>query len=262
MAEPASTPANEKVPSVYQDARSEPYNSGDHKSPISSGHSDGTAAPRYEGPSTGTAAAAHTGNNEKAQHPLVDTKHTITDAQPVTSPTNMQTPTAQVAGGSAPQTAHDRAATAESKMSAAAKVKLNKNELKEAKQLQKMLDREQKERDQALKHLIKELNKLQAVSKSAARDESKATSKHSKAVKLEHTTNKAFVSAQGKHDKAVADLKLRTDNLAKKKEHAATHAATLEQKRKELEQFRANKAVADRERQAKIQALSQNPTGV
>jgi len=249
MAEPAVlTPANEKVPSVYQDAQSEPYNSGDHKSPLSSGHSDGTAAPQYEGPSSGTAAAAHTGTDEKAKHPLVDTKHTITDAAPVSSPTNMQSPTAQTADGSASPTAHDRAATAESNMSAAAKVKLSKNELKEAKQMQKMLDREQKERDQALKHLMKDLSKLQAVSKSATRDESKATSKHSAAVKLEHKTNKAFLSAQGKHDKAVADLKLRTDNLAKKKEHAAAQASLLEQKTKELEQFRANKAVADRER--------------
>jgi len=112
----------------------------------------------------------------------------------------------------------------------------------------KMLENEQKEQDQALKRLIKDFQKLQSVHKSAIRDESKATSKHSKSVKLEHKTNKAFLSSQGKHDKAVAELKHRTDTLAAKKEHTVAQASLLEQKDKELEEFRAKKAVSDRER--------------
>jgi hypothetical protein len=128
----AMTPANEKVPSVYHDAPSEPYHSGDNKSPNYHPGSDGIAAPQYEGPSTGTATAAHSSTDEKAKHPLVDTKSPITDAQQeVTSPATIasQSPTAQEAEA-APKTAHERAATAESNMSAAAKNKLNKNERK------------------------------------------------------------------------------------------------------------------------------------
>lgn len=87
-----------------------------------------------------------------------------------------------------------------------------------------------------------------------------------------------FLSAQGKHDKSTAELKQRTEALAKKKEHTTKQHSLLEQKTKEVEEFRKKKAVDDvgllpsnlprfdlvsqRERQAKINALAQNTTGI
>jgi hypothetical protein len=54
-----------------------------------------------------------------------------------------------------------------------------------------------------------------------------------------------FLSAQAKHERALAELKTRTESLAAIKKHAAEQTALLEAKTKEVEEVRASKAVED-----------------
>jgi hypothetical protein len=143
--------------------------------------------------------------------------------------------------------------------------------------MSKMLESEQKEADKSLKSLIKELNHLQKVHKQAVRAESKAESKHGKAVKTEHKTKMALVHVQSAYEKAVANLKSRAEGLTAKKEHVGKQYTLLNRKTKEVEEIRSKKAVEDvscqylrlvtyspfdqRERSSKLEALKPKTTG-
>jgi len=138
--------------------------------------------------------------------------------------------------------------------------KITAAELKDAKRVSKILKNEQKAEDKSMKSHIKELDKLSAVQRQAAKDESSAASAHNKAVKAEHKLNMKYLAAKAAWEKAAADLKSKTEMLASTKEHARVQTELLQTKSKEVDQLRTQKSTDDRERQAKLLALK-NPSG-
>ncbi|KAG8734140.1 hypothetical protein FRC12_018633 [Ceratobasidium sp. 428] len=155
---------------------------------------------------------------------------------------------------------HTRAATAESALSTSAVQKITAAELKDAKRVSKILKNEQKAEDRSMKAHIKELDKLSAIQRQAAKDEAAAITAQRKVVKEEHKLNMKYLAAKAAWEKAAADLKSKNELLDSTKEHARAQTELLQKKTKEVDQLRTQKATDDRERQAKLLALK-NPSG-
>ncbi|KAG9073555.1 hypothetical protein FS749_015003 [Ceratobasidium sp. UAMH 11750] len=69
-----------------------------------------------------------------------------------------------------------------------------------------------------------------------------------------------YLAAKAAWEKAAADLKSKNEMLDSTKEHARIQTELLQEKSKEVDQLRTQKATDDRERQAKLLALK-NPSG-
>jgi len=190
-----------------------------------------------------------------------DAKH-----EPSTSPISAGTGTfasgsATVTGAPREQTdptLHERAATAESTIPPEETAKILKTEAKDAKRISKIIQKEAKSDEKLLKAAIKELGRLQKVQKDAASSEASAISSHGKAIKVEQKLNRLYLDAKAKWEVAAADLNAKAEKLEAVKEHAQKQTELLQEKSREVEALRAQKATDDRERQAKLAALK-NP---
>ena len=68
-----------------------------------------------------------------------------------------------------------------------------------------------------------------------------------------------YLSAKAKHESAVADLKAHVERLEACKEHARLQTELLQQKTREVEELRQQKAVDERERELKLKELATKP---
>ncbi|KAG9091515.1 hypothetical protein FRC07_011840, partial [Ceratobasidium sp. 392] len=275
----ASTPAAPPLPPRSADGTgrvsTERADAGPSKpTPVDDDIEDPTPAPRY---------------SMGSKPPVLDLKKKGSDAETkadsgvvVSSPSSIKSPKGPAgtfglgAGTSGPAPPkgenaelHTRAATAESALSTSAVQKITAAErtlngeskiVKDAKRVSKILKNEQKAEDRSMKAHIKELDKLSAVQRQAAKDEAAAITAQRKAVKEEHKLNMKYLAAKAAWEKAAADLKSKNEMLDSTKEHARIQTELLQKKTKEMDQLRTQKATDDRERRAKLLALK-NPSG-
>ncbi|KAG8899699.1 hypothetical protein FRB99_006493 [Tulasnella sp. 403] len=150
---------------------------------------------------------------------------------------------------------HDRAEIAATVIPPEEKSKIMKAEAKDAKKLAKIIKNEAKTEDKLLKTAIKELGQIQKVQKQAANDEAVALAAHAKTAKAEQKLNRAFLDAKGKHETALLELQNKAEKLEAVRLHAQQQTELLQDKLKEVEKLRAQKATDDREREAKLVAL-------
>ncbi|KAG9079455.1 hypothetical protein FS749_008520, partial [Ceratobasidium sp. UAMH 11750] len=197
------------------------------RSPVNTARTSGSAGAPGAGPSKVAPANDNVedptpapGYSAGSHPPILDLKKKGSDAETkadsgviVSSPSSIKSPTGTIkratgAFGLGPGTSgpappkeenaelHTRAATAESALSTSAVQKITAAELKDAKRVSKILKNEQKAEDRSMKTHIRELDKLSAVQRQAAKDEAAAITAHRKAVKIEHKLNMKYLAAK------------------------------------------------------------------
>ncbi|KAI0661743.1 hypothetical protein C8Q70DRAFT_910838 [Cubamyces menziesii] len=150
----------------------------------------------------------------------------------------------------------ERSRTAEMSMSEKQKMKLTKTQLKEGKKVVKIIKAEGKAEKKALDEAVKELADIQKLQKTAVKEEAKSYSTYAKALREFHKAELEFFAARAKYERAQADLKALEDVREASKQHAQETTEMLQEKNREVEWLRAQKATDDREREAKIRQLT------
>jgi len=151
---------------------------------------------------------------------------------------------------------HSRATIAESNVGGDILRRLTQREAKDAKRFSKILKKEAVTEQRTLDVALKELERLQKVQRKAAAAEAEALAKHTKASRQENKLNQIYLSAKTKWEQSAAYLKSCTEALEESRNHAKHETEVLREKTAEVDRLRAQKATDDRERHAKIAALS------
>ncbi|KAI0635944.1 hypothetical protein C8Q77DRAFT_1100513 [Trametes polyzona] len=145
---------------------------------------------------------------------------------------------------------------AEAGLSEKQKSKLNKSQLKEGKKVAKIIKAEGKAEKKALDEAVKELADIQKLQKVALKEEGKSYSSYSKALREFHKAELEFFAARAKYERAQAELQAQEEAREAAKQHAQEATEMLQEKNREVEWLRAQKAADDRERGAKIRQLT------
>ncbi|EJF64941.1 hypothetical protein DICSQDRAFT_100439 [Dichomitus squalens LYAD-421 SS1] len=154
------------------------------------------------------------------------------------------------------ETFHSRSQSADAGLSERQRVKLSKSQLKEGKKVAKIIKAEGKAEQKAIDEALRELADLQKMQKAAVKEESKAYAAYSKVLKEFRKTELEFFAARAKYERAQADLQAQEDAREASRAHARETTEMLQEKNREVEWLRAQKAVDDRERQAKVRQLT------
>ncbi|KAI0775196.1 hypothetical protein BD413DRAFT_533921 [Trametes elegans] len=149
-----------------------------------------------------------------------------------------------------------RSRSAEASLSEKQKLKLNKAQVKEGKKVAKIIKAEGKAEQKALEEAVKELADIQKLQKAAVKEEAKSYTSYAKALREFHKAELEFFAARAKYERAQADLQAHEDAREASKQHAQDATEMLQEKNREVEWLRAQKAVDDRERGAKIRHLT------
>ncbi|KAI0359848.1 hypothetical protein OH77DRAFT_1394006 [Trametes cingulata] len=149
-----------------------------------------------------------------------------------------------------------RSRMAEMSLSEKEKLKLSKSQIKEGKKVAKIIKAEGKLEKKALDEAVRELADIQRLQKAAVKDESKAYAAYAKALRDFRKAEMEFLAARAKFERAQADLQAHEDAKEASKQHAQEATEMLQEKNREVEWLRAQKAVDDRERGAKIKQLT------
>ncbi|KAH9850385.1 hypothetical protein C2E23DRAFT_836307 [Lenzites betulinus] len=149
-----------------------------------------------------------------------------------------------------------RSRIAEAGLSEKQKTKLNKAQAKEGKKVAKVIKAEGKAEKKALDDAVKELAEIQKLQKVAVREEGKLYASYSKVLREFHKIELEFLAARTKYERAQAALRAQEDEREAAKQHAQEATEMLQEKNREVEWLRAQKAVDDRERGAKIRQLT------
>lgn len=148
-----------------------------------------------------------------------------------------------------------RSVSAESALSNKQRLRITKEELKEGRRLAKVIQQEAKVEKRALEASVRELAELQKLQKYAVKEEAKANAAYGHALQKFHQEELAFLAAQARFERAKADLMAHEDAREAAREHAQQATEMLQEKSREVEWLRAQKAADDREREAKIRQL-------
>ncbi|OCH93055.1 hypothetical protein OBBRIDRAFT_380379 [Obba rivulosa] len=151
---------------------------------------------------------------------------------------------------------HARSASADAELTNKQKAKLDKETVKEGKRMAKVIKSEAKAEKKALEEAVKELAEIQKLQRLAIKDEAKIQSAHAKAVRSYHKEELEFFAARAKFEKAQAELQAQEDAREAARNHAQEVTEMLQEKNREVEWLRAQKAVDDREREAKLAQLA------
>jgi hypothetical protein len=145
--------------------------------------------------------------------------------------------------------------------------------VKEGKRLSKILKQEGKAERQALEISMKELSELQYAQKKAIKvpisfprtgglvtdvllqEEMRTHTAHSKALKAAHAAELVFLEAQKKLQVAQATERATQDALDSARAHAERVTTRVQEKNREVEMLRAQKAADIRERELKMATL-------
>ncbi|KAI0649098.1 hypothetical protein C8Q79DRAFT_1007664 [Trametes meyenii] len=149
-----------------------------------------------------------------------------------------------------------RSRSAEMSLSEKQMAKLNRSQIKEGKKVVKVIKAEGKAEKKALDEAVKELADIQKLQKAAVKEEAKSYSSYAKVLRDFHKAELEFFAARAKYERAQADLQAHEDSREASKQHAAEATEMLQEKNREVEWLRAQKAVDDREREAKIRQLT------
>lgn len=109
----------------------------------------------------------------------------------------------------------------------------------------KVLKKEGKEEAKSVAAAIKELERLGAIQKEAAKYERKAQLVLSKYTAKEHKAKLRWLKEQERYAKVEAALRNAEEDYEAKREHAGQTTATIAEKTQELDDLRANKAADD-----------------
>ncbi|GJE88709.1 hypothetical protein PsYK624_047920 [Phanerochaete sordida] len=148
-----------------------------------------------------------------------------------------------------------RSVSAETALSKKQKLRISKEELKDGRKLAKVIQKEAKVEKRALEAAVRELTELQKLQKYAVKEEAKTNASYGHALQIFHKEELAFLAAQAKFERAKADLMAHEDAREAAREHAQQATEMLQEKSREVEWLRAQKAADDREREAKIRQL-------
>ncbi|KAH9944860.1 hypothetical protein B0H21DRAFT_441514 [Amylocystis lapponica] len=169
---------------------------------------------------------------------------------------------------------HRRTATADAALSEKQRSRLQKAQVKEGKQVVKVLKSEGKSEQEAMKAAIRELADIQKMQRTAIKDEAKAYAAHSKALRTFHKEELEFFASRARYERAQADLQVsqrcvceteRTNRLPVQayedarestRSHSQDITEMLQDKNREVEWLRAQKVADDREREAKMRQLT------
>ncbi|CDO73709.1 hypothetical protein BN946_scf185015.g37 [Trametes cinnabarina] len=149
-----------------------------------------------------------------------------------------------------------RSRTAEMSLSEKQKSKLNKSQLKEGKKVAKIIKAEGKAEKKALEEAVKELADIQKLQKNAVKEEAKSYAIYAKGLREFHKAELEFFAARAKYERAQAELQALEEAREAAKQHAQEATEMLQEKNREVEWLRAQKATDDREREAKIRQLT------
>ncbi|EKM58345.1 uncharacterized protein PHACADRAFT_252600 [Phanerochaete carnosa HHB-10118-sp] len=148
-----------------------------------------------------------------------------------------------------------RSVSAESALSNKQRLRISKEEMKQGKRLAKVIQQEAKVEKRALESAVRELAELQKLQKYAVKEEAKTNVAYGHALHKFHQEELVFLAAQAKFERARADLTAHEDAREAAREHAQQATEMLQEKTREVERLRAQKAADDREREAKIRQL-------
>ncbi|RDX57274.1 hypothetical protein OH76DRAFT_1334815 [Lentinus brumalis] len=149
-----------------------------------------------------------------------------------------------------------RSRSAELSLTEKQKLKLSKSQIKEGKKVAKIIKAEGKAEQRALEDALKELADLQKLQKNAVKEESKSYNAYSKILREFRKAELEFFAARAKYERAQADLQAHEDAREASRSHAREITEMLQEKNREVEWLRAQKAVDDREREAKVRQLT------
>ncbi|KAH9838289.1 uncharacterized protein C8Q71DRAFT_750308 [Rhodofomes roseus] len=149
-----------------------------------------------------------------------------------------------------------RARTAEAELTPKQKSKIEKSSAKEGKRLSKVLKSEAKAEAKAIEQAIRELADIQKMQKASLKEESRAVATHAKALRTFHKEEQEYLAARARYEKAQAELGAVEDGRDAAREHAREITDMMQEKSREIDWLRAQKAADDRERQAKLVQLT------
>lgn len=150
----------------------------------------------------------------------------------------------------------ERRVAADAGLSKKQKMRLNKAEVKEGKRVAAVIKLEGKAEQRALEIAIKEMVDIQKMQKASIKEEARTHATHAAALRTYHKEELEFFAARAKYEKAQADLQAFEDSREASRQHAQDATEMLQDKNKEVEWMRAQKATHDHEREAKMLKLS------
>ncbi|KAI1796824.1 hypothetical protein LXA43DRAFT_878795 [Ganoderma leucocontextum] len=151
---------------------------------------------------------------------------------------------------------HARSRSADLGLSERQRVKLSKGQIKEGKKVAKIIKAEGKAEQKAIDEAVRELGDLQKMQKTAVKEEGKAYAAYSKTLREFRKAELEFFAVRAKYERAQADLQAQEDAREASRAHARETTEMLQEKNREVEWLRAQKAVDDREREAKVRELT------
>ncbi|PIL35569.1 hypothetical protein GSI_02297 [Ganoderma sinense ZZ0214-1] len=149
-----------------------------------------------------------------------------------------------------------RSRSADLGLSERQRVKLSKAQIREGKKVAKIIRAEGKAEQKVIEEAVRELSDLQKLQKAAVKEESKAYAAYSKTLREFRKAELEFFAARAKYERAQADLQAQEDAREASRAHARETTEMLQEKNREVEWLRAQKAVDDREREAKVRELT------
>ncbi|KAH9928262.1 uncharacterized protein B0H18DRAFT_252704 [Fomitopsis serialis] len=138
-----------------------------------------------------------------------------------------------------------RAKSAEAELTPKQKSKIEKASAKEGKRLSKVLKSEAKSEAKAIEQAIRELADIQKMQKTALKEESRAVASHAKALRTFHKEELEYLAARARYEKAQAELAAVEDGRDAAREHAQEVTEMMQEKSKEVDWLRAQKAADD-----------------
>ncbi|TCD64913.1 hypothetical protein EIP91_003449 [Steccherinum ochraceum] len=159
----------------------------------------------------------------------------------------------------------ERSAAAERTLGKKSRNKLSRAELKEGKRLAAVIKAESKSEQKVLDIAIGELAEVQRMQKQAINEEARTATAHAKALRVFRREELEYFAARAKYERAQADLQTQEDIREASRDHAQEATELLQDKNREVEWLRAQKAADDipnrfhffqREREVKLMKLS------
>ncbi|KAJ3525786.1 hypothetical protein NM688_g8352 [Phlebia brevispora] len=118
------------------------------------------------------------------------------------------------------------------------------------------MKQEAKAEKKALEVAVKELADIQRMQKNSIKEEAKTNASYAQALRIFHKEELDYLSARSKYERAQANLQVYEDAREASRDHAREATEMLQEKNREVEWLRAQKAADDREREAKIRQLT------
>merc|ERR1712093_209323 len=126
---------------------------------------------------------------------------------------------------------------------------------KDAKNMTKILNKEEKHEDKTIKSQVKEISKVQKLEHKAEKADEQAIKRHEKAVSAQHEANKELERAQAKHEKALREAQKTENEIHLKQEHHGKVAESLQGAKHHLDELTHARESHHAEREAKLKEL-------